>query len=368
MTGQRWVSAIGTTAILAAGLGLSATPVRADTDWNDYSISVAPFVAGPTPFTVSVDGPDPVCTMTYGGHVVSAAPWAFTYDPQLEMWDQLVLVDLCDNRGQDSVNIPTQVAYRVETTVLAVDQPGRPVISVANATGLPAEVTVATAKGKTLVHRTIGESADIRVPVSSVSETTRYAVTVTNGADLSLTAPVTIAKGWAPMFSYRPAVFPNCSTLTWSYSTKGQPKADSTMQADVAAGLKRLSQVTGLRFRQTNDAASADIRFGWENLGTHGPSGIGGVESSSAGMSKGHVQFNTHDAWPSNRNAGFGLLRGYLPGRGWLVIHETMHALGFDHVNDKSQVMNPVGYMHQFGKGDLQGLTAVYPKAACAAK
>jgi len=368
MTGQRWWAAIGIGMSAAVCLGLSAVPAHADTDWNDYSISIPPFVAGPAPFTVSIDGPDPVCTMTYGDHVVTAAPWAFTYDPSLELWDQLVLVDLCNDMGQDSVNIPTQVAYRVETTVVTTDQPGRPVISVANATGQPAVVTVATAKGRPLVHRTIGESADIRVSVSSVSETTKYTVTVTNGADLTLKAPVTVANGWAPMFSYRPAVFPNCSTLTWSYSTKGQPKADSTLAADVAAGLKRLSSVTGLRFRQTNDPATADIRYGWENLGTHGPSGIGGVETSSSGGSRGHVQFNTHDAWPSNRNAGFGLLRGYLPGRGWLVIHETMHALGFDHVNDKTQVMNPVGYMHEFGRGDLQGLKAVYPKAACAAK
>ena len=359
------VGVLGIGTALAVGLSLTAAPAHADTDGNDYSISIAPFVAGPAPFSVAIDGPDPVCTMTYGDQVVSAAPWAFTYEPQLELWDQLVLVDRCDGFGQDSVNIPTEMAYRVETTVLTTDQPGRPVISVANATGQPAEVTIMSEKGRSLVHRTIGESAHIRVPVSTVTATTHYTVTITNGSGLRLSTSVTVAKGWAPMFSYRPAVFSDCTTLTWSYSTKGQPKADSTMALDVAAGLARLSKVTGLRFRRTNDPATANIRYGWENLGTHGPSGIGGVETSSAGMSKGHVQFNTHDSWPSNRNSGFGLLRGYLPGRGWLVIHETMHTLGFDHVNDRAQVMNPIGYMHEFGKGDLEGLKAVYPKDAC---
>jgi hypothetical protein len=146
------------------------------------------------------------------------------------------------------------------------------------------------------------------------------------------------------------------------------------MRKDVIGGLARLSKITGLRFVEVppsveaadpsawasgDDGSARVIRYRWDDLGVHGPSGMGGTDGS--------VDFNNKDFWPRNVNAGFSLLRGYLPGRGWLVIHETMHVLGLDHVNDETQVMNPIAHSARFGPGDLAGLRALYPKAGCAA-
>jgi hypothetical protein len=53
-------------------------------------------------------------------------------------------------------------------------------------------------------------------------------------------------------------------------------------------------------------------------------------------------------------------------GRGWLVVHETMHAIGMDHVNDVTAIMNPIaGEATALNGGDLDGLHTMYLNNPC---
>ena len=345
---------------VAVAIPLTAVPASAAEYWNDYTVSGLPaFVTAPTPFSITVDGPDAVCGMTYADVALASAPWTFQFDPSSSERHPYVDITLCDG-GRDYADVDASVPFRFADRVVNGNTGRTASVSVSNATGAPATATVTDPGGRVITTADVGESTTLKIPIKGLKRTTTYAVTISDGAGLSMTSPLTVSKGWA-LFSFErdgTGTFAPCSRITWSYNAKGQPASAKTLPRDIAAGLARISAITGLEFVRVDSPSDAQIRYGWRNLGAHGPSGLG-----STG---GAVTFNRVNFWPRDTNAGFGLIRGYLPGRGWLVIHETLHVMGFDHVNDRTQVMNPVGYMHSFGKGDLQGLHAVYPKAGCA--
>ncbi len=187
------------------------------------------------------------------------------------------------------------------------------------------------------------------------------------------------ANGWKPPAGFTPpagwnlfggrATFAPCSTVRWYYDASAQPAASAGMRADVATALGLLAQQTGLTFVETPDRGAAQMVYGWADLtGKYGGgvSGIGGRDGTSA-----YVRFSTTNWLPSDSWPGFSIVTQpdgtQAVGRGWLVVHETMHALGFDHVNDASQVMNPVIEAHDFGAGDVEGLRTMYLSQPCAA-
>ena len=237
-----------------------------------------------------------------------------------------------------------------------------------------AQVAVTDKKGRVIASGPLvaryGESWDgtmfFTIPLKGITSTTSYTVTVTGADGLTMTSPLTLTYGWAT-YSSRGTWEP-CDTIKWSYDATGQPRSANSFKKDVVASLARITKVTGLTFvevpaggnpvdrARTDESSSVGLRYEWRNLGRNGPSGTGSTD--------GTVTINNADSWPGNSNAGFGVIRG-VPGRGWLIIHETMHTMGFAHVEDRTQVMNPIAHSHSFGTGDLQGLRALYPKAGC---
>ncbi len=170
--------------------------------------------------------------------------------------------------------------------------------------------------------------------------------------------------GWLPYDAG--ATFAACATVPWYYDATGQPPAAARMQDDVVAGLALVGAQTGLRFVPTTDRAKAQLVFGWADLTGYGSgvAGFGGYDADSA-----YVRFSTTNWWPADTWAGFDVVTqpdgttGV--GRGWLVVHETMHAIGFDHVADETSIMNPITTAHALNAGDLDGLHTMYPTAAC---
>ena len=181
-----------------------------------------------------------------------------------------------------------------------------------------------------------------------------------------MSSEIVIPVGWNPLSSWNPGSagggFNPCSTITWSYDKSQQPKKANTMLSDVKKALAKISALSGLKFVQQPSDAQLTIK--WGDLGKDGPSGLGGLASSN-GVAAGSVEFNTKTWWAENRYAGFARDSRGTPGRGWLAVHEIMHAIGFGHVNDRTQVMNPVSYAVNFGKGDKEGFQVMYPKAGC---
>jgi hypothetical protein len=174
--------------------------------------------------------------------------------------------------------------------------------------------------------------------------------------------------GWA--FFGGGATYVPCSTVQWYYDRSAEPAGAVGMRGEIEAGLARLAAETGLVFAETTDPAAARLRFDWGDLaaryaGAGEAAGVGGRRGD-----QGFVTFSTTHWWPTDQWPGFGVVTqpngSYAIGRGWLVVHETMHALGMDHVEDSTQVMNPVaGLYSDLGAGDRDGLRTMYLNNPC---
>lgn len=174
--------------------------------------------------------------------------------------------------------------------------------------------------------------------------------------------------GWS--FFGGGATYVPCSTVAWRYDRSAEPAASAGMRAEIEAGLARLAAETGLAFAETTDPARARLTFDWGDLTARYPgageaAGIGGRRGG-----QGFVTFSTTHWWPTDQWPGFGVVTqpdgSYAIGRGWLVVHETMHALGLDHVDDATQVMNPIaGLYSDLGAGDRDGLRTMYLNNPC---
>lgn len=209
-----------------------------------------------------------------------------------------------------------------------------------------------------------------------------YTISVTAGKT-SASRTVTIAdipRAWTPPTGWvQPAgwklltgraTFTPCQRIDWYFDRSGEPADRAGAIDDVRAGLAVLAPVTGLTFTEVSDPAAAELKFGWADLGDI--SGRGGGWNGY-----GFVTLSTSNDWTRDRWAGLGRpsfswtdesgsWTWAHAGRGWLVVHETMHALGLGHVDDPTQVMNPVGAdATALGAGDLDGLATLYLNNPC---
>jgi hypothetical protein len=163
-----------------------------------------------------------------------------------------------------------------------------------------------------------------------------------------------------------------CSTVHWSLDHTGEPADRSTMQDDIAIALATLAAQTRLTFTEASAPAQANLTYSYADWGPDGVSGRGGP----TGTGGGHVILNSADEWTRNDWGGLAMVTrqwddggGHwtwmMPGRGWLIVHETMHAMGMGHVDDPTQVMNPIAGATAFGPGDLDGLHTMYLNVPC---
>jgi len=183
--------------------------------------------------------------------------------------------------------------------------------------------------------------------------------------------PWSAPAGWVQPAGWRyfggGATYVPCSTVPWYYDRSAEPPASAGMRAEIEGALARLAAETGLVFAETTDPASATLTLSWEALdGQYADAaGVGGRQRG-----EGFVAFNTLHWWPTDSWPGYGVVTqpdgSYAIGRGWLVVHEVMHALGLDHVNDPTQVMNPIaGLYSDLGAGDRDGLRTMYLNNPC---
>lgn len=349
---------ISTFILAPTTIGL-ATPAQAS-EWNTYSIDGLPnYVTTSTPFSVGVSGSDPICAMDFNGTRLTTAPWVFTFDPEKASdfsYSNQVDVELCDGFA-DYVYVRAQVPFRFSNTVVG-DNSSWKTPSVSNRTEEPVTVTVTTSAGKVITSGSIApyESFDFKLPTTK--KTTTYNVTATTSGGASMTSKYTRAQGWELMVDQTPV--PPCSTVTWAYDPRNEQKKAKGFKKDLVKSFKILSEETGLNFVETNNYDQAQLRYSWGNISS---AGIGGTDGS--------VVFSRTNYWPTDKYAGFKPFKRYSvgrttytagpAGRGWLIIHETMHALGFDHVDNPKSIMAPINRgQGKFTSGDLEGLHAVY--------
>lgn len=343
-------------ALFAVG-AVGSPAAQASEYWNDYGTTLPKFITAPTPFTVTVDGPSPVCSMTYRGATLSAGPWNFTYDPSDTDSDHAIDITTCDGET-DQTRPYSQLPFGIEGTLLQARSANQ-VIRLTNETDAPARAALTDARGTVLATVRIEPRSDasMRVDLSKLNTSAALTVAVSGDEGLNQEFRVLAAKGYKTFFGDTPTFTP-CSTVTWGYDARRQPKQATTFLKDIKGSLARIARETGLRFRYTDDYANAQIRYHWDDIGS---AGMGGTD--------GDVAISTTSSWPRDHYAGFGPFKlpagyssGYGPGgRGWLIIHETLHVLGFDHVSNPKSVMASVNKgQHSFDKGTLDGMHAIY--------
>lgn len=377
----RRVLALASAVVVAVSM-LAQAPI-AQAAWYDFTTDLPPVVTGRTPFTVNV-GDAPVCQMQYAGQTLTAAPWTFTYVPG-SSWSrrsQTVDVTMCDG-DTDEVWLRSALAFSASPRLSSAEE-GPVEVSVANETGEPGTVIIRDPKGRVVAREALpADGVTIRFPAKLRQPLVRYDADVEAGP-YRMTFPVDVMRGWSSYFrgnrweggeSEALGGFAPCAVVTWVYRDRGRPAGTSRERvlADITGALTRLSAQTGLTFRRSGDASMAGmngvISIGWESMGRNGVGGRGGVNwatSNGTSTRSGYVLLNSQDSWATtNSEAGFGA-RGSRAGRGWLMVHELMHALGMDHTNDRNQVMYYSNHgQHALGKGDIAGLRYLYPRSGC---
>jgi len=188
-------------------------------------------------------------------------------------------------------------------------------------------------------------------------------------------------EGWRPLSTS--ATYLPCQTVRWSFDRSNEDPARNTMINDVRTALAALQPLTGLTFTEVAAGSASELTFRWGDLTAEGhpnAAGYGGF----TGWGKGWVTLDTKSDWTLNKWEGWDWRRLEWPrpdlGPGWyswkegpgrvaLAIHESMHAMGFGHVDDFTSLMYPQGGLPnnrgQFSPGDLAGLQTMYLNRPC---
>ena len=177
------------------------------------------------------------------------------------------------------------------------------------------------------------------------------------------------------------ATFAPCTTVQWYFDRSNEPNA--AMYKQTPEALDIIAKHSGLTFVETQDPNEATLTFEWEEFtGGSTAAGRGGQRrtfrydpnvNAEVETRLGKVQFNLNSDWPTSaQKAGFSPVRignTTYGGNGWLIVHETMHALGVDHSRVDNEVMSPIinWDTKAMSDNDIDALNVMYLNNPCSA-
>jgi len=189
------------------------------------------------------------------------------------------------------------------------------------------------------------------------------------------TAKVTVTgvgrrTAWHPIAGSKksPARWGTCR-IRYKVNERRMP---ATGMADLREAMRRVTQVTGIRFRYSGRTAVVPqgsyggpglnrMVVAWAppaksgGLLVDGVGGVGGTSRTSSRLLSGYVLMNSD--YTSTADAGFGAGQPL----GLVLMHELGHVVGLDHATDARQVMAPGSPLPAavWGAADLNGLRHV---------
>ena len=179
-----------------------------------------------------------------------------------------------------------------------------------------------------------------------------------------------------------------CAPIHYRVNTTYAPSGALT---DTKTAVSRIAKETGMTFVYDGStktiptkkgARAAGITIAWAKPGV----GTGRTDLLPGGKVIGNAGFNASyringgvisgmrivngyvviDTASNKLKAGFADNKNGATTRGALLAHELGHVIGLNHVNDKSQLMNPIiGGYSSFGAGDISGLRKLGKPAGC---
>ncbi len=184
-----------------------------------------------------------------------------------------------------------------------------------------------------------------------------------------------------------------CQVITLKVNVAAVPAAQRAgVLAEVRSAVSRLSRATGVTYSYRGTTTVVPRRANVDRLGAelvvavvpatatdfglgNGVIGFGGYRywewssvgpagsaPSQAAIARGWVVLDVASFLATPRGTGAGVTRGNV------VLHELAHTLGLDHVENPTQLMNPVllpGSPRGYAAGDLAGLHRLGRSAGC---
>ncbi len=158
--------------------------------------------------------------------------------------------------------------------------------------------------------------------------------------------------------------------VTWSFAIPSgtfynfdDAITNAAERAAIQAAFDTWEAVANIDFEQTNNGAAADIILGYDAI--DGPSNTvgeafwrlisGGIDQPDR-IVEAEIRFDSAENWSASDNPDPIETSLYA-----VAVHEIGHAIGLDHINDPSQIMNPfITDQTGLGDGDVGGIQFVY--------
>lgn len=154
--------------------------------------------------------------------------------------------------------------------------------------------------------------------------------------------------------------------VTWSDDLDGLPVASGSNVNDLIGSLRAAfnawEDVAALDFRETS--GTVDIEVGYASFSADstplndGAAGTASWTPTSFQLNEPvnvRIEFNADYSWSPFQDSDPSTVNFFA-----VALHEIGHVIGLDHVNDPSEIMNPVVSATELGDGDKAGAQAIY--------